>query len=386
MYLSAGEAAAYLGVSRSTLYAYVSRGLIVSEPEPGSTRSHRYPRSSLDALKARRERRRDPVLKAHGALSWGTPLLDSALTLIADGRLWYRGLDAVELSRTATFEEVAALLWTGSTEGAVGLFPRSRQTRGGSAGAAFADRIVACLVAARRDPAVTISEPSPLTHRAAGRTVRQLFDAVGATGPGTLAARLARGWGARDPAALQAALILCADHELNPSSFTARCVASTDASMQNVLLAALCALEGRRHGAMSERVEELVRDAERDGARPACRRALKRDGVLPGFGHPLYPDGDPRAAELIARAELPRTDVAAQIAAFARRELGVEPSLDFALVALARRVGAPAGGAFALFALGRSTGWAAHAFEAAASGELIRPRARYTGPSPSGAR
>src|SRR5687767_12942775 len=94
-YLSAEEAAAYLGVSRATLYAYVSRGLVVSERDHGSaSRSRRYSRAALDELKADRERRRDPNLKALGALNSGTPVLDSALTLITDGHFWYRGRDA----------------------------------------------------------------------------------------------------------------------------------------------------------------------------------------------------------------------------------------------------------------------------------------------------
>ncbi len=385
-YLSADEAAAYLGVSRRTLYAYVSRGKVVSERHHGSpARSRRYPRAVLDELKANRERRRDPALKVLGALSSGTPVLDSALTLIADGRLWYRGHDACELSRTATLEEVACLLWAGATERAVELFPRSASPGvAGSRRGSVADRLVARLVDARAEPGVTISEPSWPALRAGARAVRQLFDAAGATGSGTLAERLARGWRARSAADINAALILCADHELNTSSFTARCVASTDAPINNVLLAALCALEGRRHGGVSERVEELLLAAERDGARRAWRRALSTDGWVPGFGHPqrFYPEGDPRALEILARLALPRTNPAVRIMALARRDLGMEPTLEFALAALVRNAALPPGAGFGLFALGRSVGWVAHALEAAAEGRLIRPRARYTGPPP----
>lgn len=386
-YLSAEDAAAYLGVSRATLYAYVSRGRVVSDPDPASTaRSRRYPRVALDELKADRERRRDPALKALGALSSGAPLLDSALTLIRDGRLWYRGRDACELSRTATLEEVACLLWTGGTEQADELFsrapsPQVERREGGS----IADRLVACLVEARAEPAVTLSEPSWPALRAAARAVGQLFDAAGATGSGTLADRLARGWRASNASDLGAALVLCADHELNTSSFTARCVASTDAPMHNVLLAALCALEGRRHGGVSERVAELLRAAGRDGARRAWRRALSTDGMVHGFGpfQRPYRAGDPRANEILARLELPGTHPAARLIVLAREELGMHPNLELALAALVERAALPAGSAFGLFALGRSVGWIAHAFEAAAEGTLIRPRARYTGPSPS---
>jgi len=385
-YLTADEAAAYLGVSRATLYAYVSRGLVVSEPLRGSgSRSRRYPRSALQELRARRERRRDPSLNAHEPLNWGRPVLDSALTLIADGDLWYRGRNARELSRTATLEEVACLLWTGTTDGADELFPRSPSRRMPRTGRPFADRLVACLAERRAESAATLSEQSPAALRAAARTIRQLFGAAGATGSGTLATRLARGWRAPSADDLNAALILCADHELNTSSFTARCVASTDAPMHNVLLGALCALEGRRHGgAASEQVEEFLHDAERNGAGRACHRALARNGWLPGFGHrhPVYPRGDPRADELLSRIALQSGDPAEQVIAFARHELGVYPGVDFALVALARSADLRGGAAFALFALGRSVGWVAHALEAAAEGQLIRPRARYVGPVP----
>jgi citrate synthase len=381
-YLTAPQAAAYLGVSRATLYAYVSRGLVASEPEPGS-RSHRYPRTGLDELKASRERRHDPNLRAHGALNGGAPLLDSALTSIVRGRLWYRGRDACELSRTVTFEEVAHLLWAGKTDGAHELFPKSAARRGRRRDGSLADRLVACLVAGRTEASVTLSEPSRPTLRAAARRISRLFDAVGSVGGGTLAERLARGWGAPNADDLNAALILLADHELNASSFTARCVASTDAPIGNVLLAALCSLEGRRHGGVSDRVEELLRDAERDGARRASRRILSRDGRLPGFGGRVYPDGDPRAAELLARLQLPAAHPVAQVIRFAHDELGVRPAVELALAAVIRGAGLRSDAAFALFALGRSAGWVAHALEAASEGTLIRPRARYTGPAPA---
>ncbi|MBD0330992.1 MAG: helix-turn-helix domain-containing protein, partial [Thermoleophilia bacterium] len=357
-YLSADEAAAYLGVSRPTLYAYVSRGQIPSEPDPSAqSRARRYPRAALDELRSRRERRRNPELRAHGALRHGPPVFDSALTLIASGRLWYRGRDACVLSRSATFEQVASLLWTGSAEQASDLFGRPGRAGAGDGRGSLVDRLVAALVAARRDAPVTLAEPAPPALRAAGRLVARLFGAAGATGPGTLAERLARGWRAPSAADLNAALVLCADHELNASAFTARCVASTDAPVANAVLAALCALEGRRHGGASERVEELLRAAERDGPRRAWERALSTDGWIPGLDHRLYPGGDPRAAELLTRLELPPGDPPAQLLARAREELGVHPSLEFALGVLARQARLPQGASFALFALGRSAGW-----------------------------
>ena len=374
--LSAEEAADYLGVTKRTLYAYVSRGLLVSEPAVG--RERRYPLWSLDELKARRAERREP---AAAALRWGTPVLESALTLIDRGRLFYRGRDAADISRRASFEAVASLLWSGETEGAADLFPTtSRGRTGGDA----AGRLFVRLLDERTRHPLALAEPTRATLRAAGAIVARLFEAAGASGRGTLPERLARGWrraGAADD--LRAALILCADHELNASAFAARVVAAADAPLPNALLAALCALEGRRHGGASREVADFLDDIERVGARRACERVLAHRGRAPGFwgGHHLYPDGDPRAVELLRRLDLPARDPAAKAVAF-MDELDAMPTIELALAAFARRERLPRDGAFAVFAVGRSVGWVAHAFEAAAAGTLIRPRARYVGPPP----
>jgi citrate synthase len=385
--LTAEAAAAYLGVSRPTLYAYVSRGLLRSEPGPGPTRARRYPRAALDELRERRERGRDRGLAAHGALHWGLPVLDSAITLIDGGLLFYRGRDAVELSRSATFEEVAALLWTGAPEEAAALFEGAAAPAAPALPASLPAGLAAHLAQAGERALITAGSPPPARVRGAARAVEGLFAAAGASGTGSLAQRLARGWGTAAAADLDAALILCADHELNISSFTARCVASADAALEHVLLAALCAMRGRRHGGMVERVEALIGDAEREGVESALRRALGEAGGVPGFGHPLYPDGDPRGAELLRRAGLDpdspsAADPDAALVGLAMERLGLRPTLDLGLAVLSRRLGLPAGAAFALFALGRSAGWAAHALETWEDQRLIRPRSRYTGTAP----
>ena len=93
-YLTAQEAAEELGVNTATLYAYVSRGLIHSEPTAGHKRDRRYHRDEIRRLKERKELRRNPTRLMENALHWGAPMLESGITLISDGQLYYRGQDA----------------------------------------------------------------------------------------------------------------------------------------------------------------------------------------------------------------------------------------------------------------------------------------------------
>src|SRR5438046_494908 len=96
----------------ATLYAYTSRGQLRSEPVPGRPRERRYYRDEVERLRERKESRRDPSKAAARGLHWGGPVLESGLTLIHEGRVYYRGHDAVALAATASLEQVAALLWS----------------------------------------------------------------------------------------------------------------------------------------------------------------------------------------------------------------------------------------------------------------------------------
>ena len=109
-YLSSKEPARRLGVSAATLYAYVSRGLLRSEANAGQ-RELRYRADDVSRLKRRRDVGRKAESIAANALDFGTPVLESELTLIQDGRLFYRGHDSAQLARRASLEEVAQLLW-----------------------------------------------------------------------------------------------------------------------------------------------------------------------------------------------------------------------------------------------------------------------------------
>jgi citrate synthase len=181
-------------------------------------------------------------------------------------------------------------------------------------------------------------------------------------------------------------LVLLADHELNASTFVARCVASTGATPYAVVSGALAALSGRRHGGASASAEALLHEiAERDDPLAVMAARLARNEMLPGLGHPFYPAGDPRAAALLnaAMAAIPASRPLIEAAVTAARQLVPQPpNVDFALAAATTALGLPQGTALAIFILGRTVGWIAHAIEQYQSDVLIRPRARYTGPRP----
>lgn len=389
--LTADEAARLLGITRATLYAYVSRGLLRSEPG-GDARRRRYRGEDVEQLLARRELLRNPGHAVTQALHWGTPVLDSSLTLIRDGRLYYRGLDAIELARHHRIEEVASLLWLGRLdveippEQAAVPEPRGQGLRPIEAFAA------ALPIASAGDLAAHDLRPQAVA-RTGARILRLLagIAAGRATGLDPVADVLASAWtGSSAPAPLlDQALILCADHELNVSSFTVRCVASAGSGPYAAVSAGLAALQGFKHGGAVERATDLLRASIDLGPREALASLLRRGEAVIGFGHPLYPDGDPRGRALLAaiRTARPAHPAAAGVEALCQEalsSLGEHPTVDLGLAALALALELPDGAGQALFALGRTVGWVAHAIEEYAADRLIRPRARYTGPAPAG--
>jgi len=401
-YLTAQEATKELGISSATLYAYVSRGLIRSEPTDGKKRIRRYHREDIQRLKERKELRRNPAKLAEQALHWGAPVLESAITLIANGRLYYRGHDVLALAATRTVEEVAALIWLGALEVDVTtlfaatnrkLPPRCLAVRQHLSDLPLTELFHAVLpVAAAEDVAACDLRPTAVAQT--GARILLLLTVVAAGGEGSdtdIAHILQAGWAPDDPTAaqlLRTALILCADHELHVSAFTARCVASAGSTPYAVVMAGLAALQGVKHGMYIEQVEPFLREVGTPRRAPmAIANRLKRGEQLPGFGHRLYPDGDPRGKallELMTRMypDSPATALAHAVIDQARRVIGEYPTIDFALAVLARALHLPPSVAPALFALGRTIGWIGHAIEQYQLDQLIRPRARYVGPAP----
>jgi citrate synthase len=399
--LTATEAATLLGITVPTLYAYVSRGMLRSTPDAYG--KHRL----YDAAEVRRLARRKADGKRAGkvaqkVLDWGVPVLESSITLIADGRLLYRGHDAVELARSASLEEVAALLWECSPRRLAEAAPAPLGAAQWSAwlklwgDSAPLDRALVLLPAAAAQMPRVWAQGRDAQLDTACAVMRLLAAALISAAPSNepLHRQLAAAWGIRNQkqiGVLRAALVACADHELNASTFTVRCITSTGAHLFGAVAGGLAALSGPRHGGESIRAAAILDEAARapDLDRFLATRLNPGEhgiygAVLSGFGHPLYPNGDPRARvllDLLTQAAPARSPIA-EVHALAngvRDTTGTEPNLDYALAAIERVLGLPAGAAFTLFAVGRVVGWIAHAMEQSADGRLIRPRARYIG-------
>ena len=402
-YMTAAEAADALGISRATLYAYVSRGLLRSAPGI-DTRQNRYPAADVRRLARRKADGRRAGKVAQKVLDWGVPVLESSITLIADGRLFYRGHDAVELARAATLEDVAALLWecaprriADAPAAPIASAQWSAWLKLWGAHTPLERALVLLPAAAAQVPRIWAQGRDAQIDTGA-MLMRLLAAALMSAAPSNepLHRQFAHTWGLRGRASaevLRAALVLCADHELNASTFTVRCITSTGMHLFGAAAGGLAALGGPRHGGETVRVAALLDDASRapdlhrflaERLAPDERGASDRSAPLPGFGHPLYPDGDPRARLLLdligtraaARAQMAELDALIQAVA---DTTGARPTVDFALAALERVLDLPRGAAFALFAAARVTGWIAHALEQTADGRLIRPRARYVG-------
>ena len=379
-WIAAEEARDRLRIRPQTLYAYVSRGRVQVRADPADPRRSLYRAADIAALAQRKSRSRKVSDVAAGAIAWGEPVLASAITTVAGGRLFYRGRDAIRLAETETLESVARLLRGGhgaALKRTARPAPPEHPDMRTRAYLALAARAGADPPARGRHALVLAVEAATLLD--------VLTDAIASeTLGGAIHNRLALAWGLGPggPGAelIRRILVLVADHELNASAFAARVAASTGASLSASALAGLATLSGPRHGGATAAVRTFAAEATQLGPRQAIANRLMEDRLLPGFGHMLYPDGDPRAAALMERFTVPPDLRALQEAV--KTVTGLAPNVDFTLVAGCQALKLPPDAAFALFAVARCAGWIAHAIEQGQADTLIRPRARYVGPEP----
>ncbi len=392
LYLSAREASAELAISQATLYAYVSRGLIRSEPSPDS-RSHRYRAEDIRDLKDRRT----PSVEPRGFKSFDPdlPVLDSAICTITEEGAIYRGVNCVDLAEKDTLEHTATLLWdvTGVDPFAPDNCPvvsdAMRAIAEAAQRAAPIDRAIAVLALA------TSADPGAFTRAPEGRAMvgarilRLLVATMLNTAPSAepLHLQIARAWAPDHKHAadlIRRALVLLADHELNASTFTVRCAASTGLNLYDSIIAGLAALKGPKHGGAGVLASRLVKTLIDNDVAPVIRERVELGERFAGFGHGVYKRGDPRAMSLLnalTRAGAARKftrEVPERIA----EATGEFVNIDYALAVLAHSLRLAAGSELTLFAMARAVGWVAHASEQLQHGRLIRPRARYVGPAP----
>src|SRR5882762_1507073 len=392
LYLSAREASAELAISPATLYAYVSRGLIRSEPSSDS-RSHRYRAEDVRGLKERRA----PSPEPRGLRSFDAdlPVMDSSISTITEDGPIYRGVNCIELAEKDTLEHAATLLWdvTGvdpfSQDNCPHVSGEMRSVAVAARRAAPIDRTIAVLALAAS------ADPRAFTRAADGRAMvgGRILRLVVATmlnstsSPQPLHLQIARAWAPNNKHAadlIRRALVLLADHELNASTFTVRCAASTGLNLYDAVIAGLAALKGPKHGGAGVLASRLVKTLIDNDVEPVIRERVALGERFAGFGHGVYKREDPRAMSLLdalTRAGAPRKftrEVPERIA----EATGELVNIDYALAVLVHSLRLPAGSELALFAMARMVGWIAHASEQLQHGRLIRPRARYVGPAP----
>ncbi|TML12660.1 MAG: helix-turn-helix domain-containing protein [Actinobacteria bacterium] len=391
--MTTAEAAARLGVRRETIYAYVSRGLLTSHLGDDG-RSSLFDAHEIASFRLRAGRRREPrdLLTA----------IVSSLTRIDDHTIKVRGRDICEEARAGTaFESIAASLWVedaGSrlewqVPAALLAQCAKAQKALNASDAPLFERLQLNLTVASATDMLRDDLRRPAVAQAAARAIATMVEGLPLagteSGPGARIADrlLPRLTTPRSSTklrhALNAALVLLADHDLAASTVAARVAASTRAHPYAVIAAGLGALRGPLHGAASHDVVALLHDAQRRGATAAIGDALRAGRGVTGWGHFLYPDGDPRATVLFDLAADATNDhktlaVIEDVGAIMADRLGQPPNIDFALAAFAVLANLRTDATSAIFAISRSAGWIGHALEEYDETPMgFRPRARY---------
>jgi citrate synthase len=375
-YLTTAEVARRLQVKPETIYAYVSRGLLSSVRARGR-------RGSLFAA-ADVERLASRSVEHSGVVE----RIESQLTLLQDDELYYRGHSVRTLATEWTVEAVAHLLWTGELSDQE-RFPVQRESvqlardamEVVPSTARLTDKLrVAVAVLGAADPLRFDLSPGSVTA-AAEKLLGTLVTALpGPTGSAreTVGARLWPKLSSQPPRpeVLDAALILLADHGLAVSTVAARVAASARANLYAVVSAGLGALDGQYHGAAPTLAYEFLQRAQRDPL-GALSDQLRSGEPVPGFGHRIYQERDPRAEVLLGL--LGDHSIVETITKLADRTPGF-PNSDLAIAAMMHAYDFRPDAGDALFALARIIGWTAHALEEYAAPALrFRALGVYTG-------
>src|SRR5271156_1323531 len=393
LYLTARAAAAELSISPATLYAYVSRGLIRSEPIEGEARGRRYRAEDVRSLK---NRRAPLVVQGEGLKASDLPIMDTTVSTITEDGPVYRGVLATALAETVTFEQAATLLWDARNNPFISanvphISPDMRLVLDATDRAQPIDRAVAVLsLATDADPSAYNATPEGRATTGA-KILRLVVAAMLRTQPKPtpIHEQIVQAWALSHPHAaelIRRVLVLLADHELNASTFTVRCAASTGISLYDAVIAGLVALKGPRHGGVGPQASRLLETLLAGDAEAIIRERVALGERFAGFGHMVYGDRDPRALSIFEglwKAGSIDERMTMSIPHWISEATGQFPNCDYALAVMRHALNMPKGSETTIFAIARTAGWIAHATEQLKSKKPIRPRARYVGPAPA---
>ena len=375
--LTSAQAADVLGVRLSTIYAYVSRGVLTSSTaiDARGRRVSHFDRDEVLALARARAR------TSAGSLAI---LLESDVTqLDPQGSLRFRGHDIAQLAADSSFEQAADMLWQVPHHYSSWAL-RPEMTEASRVALTFAEHMP--LPADRMQLALTVGAAHDSSRHnltlehvvEVGRAAIRLMTSAAAEHPVTVdhdvATALWIGATGRSPTsdehhALSVTLVCLMDHELTASTMAARAAAGTHAEPWMVLLAGSAAMRGPRQAGASTIAAQQLRSWLSSGDLPP--RPL-------GFGHKVYRGPDPRAEIILALVARLDPTTAHDIERFtisAARELGAYPNVDLALAALTLICGLPATTGEVIFTTARSVGLLAHALEEYPHSLRLRPRA-----------
>lgn len=411
--LTCEEALEQLNIKAATLYAYVSRGLVRATPHEDG-RKRLYLRRDVERLAARKRGRPPAGAVAESTMRLGDPVLHTAITQITPHGPRYRNRLAVDLASSgAAFESVVHLLATGIWQNGLAIWapletpPDVLRFLSGYEGRVASGDIGALLgmvpFALGMQGRGTREIADGGAVQAARLMLQSMAGCVGFLGPErvfcpraddeSISGQILHAAGSVvTPEALRAvntALVVLADNELAPATFSARVAASTNADLFSCVAAAIGSHIGFSTGTGTEKVETLLLCEPLSALDTRVERVREYGASLFGFNHPLYPGGDPRADLMLQAAAgiaehrdcLPaareRTVLTLAFLERMRGELDAHPGVALGLVTLARALGLPDGSATAIWVVSRTAGWVAHVMEQRTQAFLLRPRAKY---------
>lgn len=406
-FLSAQEACQLLSIKTATLYTYVSRGLLHPVAQ-GGRKGSRYVREEVENLKARSEARMGHGAVAATAMRWGQPVINTSITEITPEGPRYRGHLAADLvNYPGIFENVAELLWSGVLTDSNSVWPAEplpRDIHGALKGMRLEQGSSPRMMRVFSVAATALGGGSIDEEIRSGSIIHYshqlLFAFAGCCGVLSGAKRFKTPLGNKPIAqhivealgidattelvqVVNAALILSADHELSPPTFSARIAASVGAELHACVTAALATQSGMGLASGCDRTEDMLEGIGSVTELKTWVSKIARDRArLPGFGIESYPHGDPRAAQLIAMArssaaQTRRSELLLCFLEEVQAQLGVHPRIEMGLAAICAAWGLPLRSASALWGIGRTAGWVAHTMEQRLNGFFLRPRGQF---------